>query len=38
MHFLESKAEFYFKNREIWWASLGINIAYKEDEKGKYKG
>ncbi len=25
--------EFYFKEREIWWASLGANIGYEQDGK-----
>lgn len=33
IHFLERKSEFYFKNREIWWASLGQNIGFEEDGK-----
>ena len=23
----------YFKEREIWWSSLGLNIGYEEDGK-----
>jgi len=26
---------FYFKERDIWWASLGINIGYEQDGKNK---
>lgn len=25
----------YFKEREIWWISLGLNIGYEEDGKGE---
>ena len=25
----------FFKEREIWWASIGINIGYEEDGKGE---
>ena len=24
----------YFKEREVWWAALGVNIGYEEDGKG----
>lgn len=25
--------DFYFKEREIWWSSLGVNIGYEQDGK-----
>jgi mRNA interferase MazF len=27
--------QLYFKEREIWWASLGMNIGYEQDGKNK---
>lgn len=24
----------YFKEREVWWCALGVNIGYEEDGKG----
>jgi len=33
MHNKEKKI--YFKNREIWWARLGINIGYETDGKNE---
>ncbi len=32
---LHSKQEiiFYFREREIWWASLGVNIGFEQDGK-----
>jgi len=33
IHLAESKKDFYFKPREIWYASLGINIGYETDGK-----
>lgn len=27
--------DFYFKEREIWWASLGANIGFEEDGKNE---
>ena len=26
---------FYFKEREIWWTSLGVNIGHEQDGKNK---
>ncbi|MBU4421686.1 type II toxin-antitoxin system PemK/MazF family toxin [Candidatus Parcubacteria bacterium] len=34
IHFKE-KRELYFKEREIWWASLGQNIGYERDGKNE---
>ena len=31
----DSKKEIIFKNRDIFWASIGINIGYEQDGKGK---
>jgi mRNA interferase MazF len=30
-----SKKEIIFKNRDIFWASIGINIGFEQDGKGK---
>ena len=35
IHLLTRTKGFYFKEREIWWASLGLNIGYEEDGKGR---
>ncbi|MFH1315835.1 MAG: type II toxin-antitoxin system PemK/MazF family toxin [Candidatus Uhrbacteria bacterium] len=32
IHFSKQKQK-YFKEREIWWASLGMNIGYEQDGK-----
>ena len=29
----EKSKSFYFKEREIWWCSLGVNIGFEEDGK-----
>ena len=29
------KENVYFKEREIWWASLGMNIGYEENGKNE---
>jgi len=29
----KSEISFYFREREIWWASLGANIGYEEEGK-----
>ena len=33
IHLNESKKDFYFKPREIWYASLGVNIGFETDGK-----
>ncbi|PIT87804.1 MAG: hypothetical protein COU31_01085 [Candidatus Magasanikbacteria bacterium CG10_big_fil_rev_8_21_14_0_10_40_10] len=33
IHFNKSNKQPYFKEREIWWASLGVNIGYEQDGK-----
>ncbi|MFA5184088.1 MAG: type II toxin-antitoxin system PemK/MazF family toxin [Patescibacteria group bacterium] len=33
IHYFRNENEIYFKTREIWWASLGINIGYEQDGK-----
>ena len=33
IHFSERESELYFKEREIWWASLGLNIGFEENGK-----
>ena len=33
IHLNESKKDFYFKPREIWYASLGANIGFETDGK-----
>ena len=35
LHFSERQSELYFKEREIWWTSLGLNIGHEEDGKNK---
>lgn len=34
---IESKenSSFYFREREIWWANLGVNVGYEQDGKNK---
>jgi mRNA interferase MazF len=27
--------EFYFREREVWWCSLGVNIGFEEDGKNE---
>jgi len=34
LHFSKEKPV-YFREKEIWWASLGINIGYEQDGKNK---
>ena len=29
----KKKKEIYFKEREIWWCSLGLNIGFEQDGK-----
>ena len=31
--YLSSDIKFYFKERQIWWASLGANIGFEQDGK-----
>mgnify|MGYP002725512278 CR=1 FL=1 len=26
----------YFKEKEVWWSKLGVNIGFEEDGKGEY--
>ena len=33
LHGLEKPKNFYFKEREIWWCALGVNIGFEEDGK-----
>jgi len=33
LHFFQDESRFYFQIREIWWASLGVNIGQEEDGK-----
>jgi mRNA-degrading endonuclease toxin of MazEF toxin-antitoxin module len=33
---LESREPPYFKEREVWWAIIGMNVGHEEDGKGKY--
>ena len=33
IHIAEAKKDFYFKPREIWYASLGVNIGFETDGK-----
>lgn len=31
----EDKNNLYFQEREVWWASIGVNIGHEEDGKNK---
>ncbi|MFA6410847.1 MAG: type II toxin-antitoxin system PemK/MazF family toxin [Candidatus Buchananbacteria bacterium] len=33
LHLSQAKEKLYFKEREMWWASLGMNIGYETDGK-----
>lgn len=33
IHYFTADERVYFKIREIWWASLGINIGFEQDGK-----
>jgi mRNA interferase MazF len=33
IHYSKDENRIYFKTREIWWASLGVNIGYEQDGK-----
>lgn len=33
LHFGVKSNKLYFKEREIWWASLGVNIGFEQDGK-----
>ncbi len=35
LHFLNYDNLPYFKDREIWWCSLGLNIGYEENGKNQ---
>jgi len=35
IHYFNDEDRVYFKTREIWWASLGINIGKEQDGKNK---
>lgn len=35
LHFTVKEKELYFKEREIWWASLGVNIGFEQDGKNE---
>ena len=30
-----SSREIYFRERKIWWCSIGLNIGFEENGKGK---
>ena len=32
---IDDNPDFYFHEREIWWASLGANIGYEQDGKNE---
>ncbi len=34
----EPLKNFYFKPKEVWWASIGVNIGHEEDGKNKKFG
>ncbi|MCX6760279.1 MAG: type II toxin-antitoxin system PemK/MazF family toxin [Candidatus Nealsonbacteria bacterium] len=33
LHFSQKPQNFYFREREIWWCSLGVNIGFEQDGK-----
>ena len=33
LHISEKAKDFYFREREIWWCSLGVNIGFEQDGK-----
>ncbi len=33
LHGVKRKEKLYFKEREIWWSSLGVNIGHEQDGK-----
>lgn len=33
IHNKELGGDLYFKTREVWWCSLGLNVGYEEDGK-----
>jgi len=35
LHTTEKPKDFYFREREIWWCSLGLNIGFEEDGKNE---
>ena len=35
LHISEKAKDFYFREREIWWCSIGVNIGFEEDGKNK---
>ena len=32
----EKAKSFYFREREIWWCSLGVNLGFEQDGKGEH--
>ncbi len=36
LHLRSEDSVAYFKEREIWWASLGVNIGYEQDGKNEH--
>ena len=35
LHNVSDKKIVYFRNKEIWWCALGINIGFEQDGKNK---
>jgi mRNA interferase MazF len=35
IHLSDKEKNLYFQEREVWWASLGVNIGFEEDGKHK---
>ena len=33
LHTSEKTKDFYFREREIWWCSLGVNVGFEQDGK-----
>ena len=34
IHFQDIQERPYFKEREIWWVNLGVNVGFEQDGKG----
>ncbi len=32
---IRSTAELYFKEREVWWCAMGVNVGYEQDGQGE---
>jgi len=34
INLLEKNQNFFYKEREVWWCSLGLNVGFEQDGKG----